>query len=108
MDGNITVKYLQKFIKATDDYPFQKDWFIKLVEEVGELSEALQRDATAEKTGSLKGSVDEELWDVIYMVIGIANCYGIDLEDVIPKKIALSYEKYPKKVQFGEEIPDQL
>ena len=106
MDGNITVKYLQKFIRATDDYPYPKDWFIKLVEEVGELSEAIQHGAVAGKTGSLKGSIDEELWDVIYMAIGIANSCGIDLEDVIPKKIALSAEKYPKKIEFGEEIPD--
>ena len=106
MDGNITVKYLQKYIKATAGYPFQKDWFLKLAEEIGELSQAMQSDATAERIGTLKGSVDEEIWDVIYMAIGIANCYGIDLEDVIPKKIELSSEKYPQKIQFGDEIPD--
>ena len=108
MDGNITIKYLQKYLKATDagDYPVRKDWFVKLSEEVGELARAIRSDATAENTGSLKGSVDEEIWDVIYYAIGLANCYGIDLEDVIPKKFALSAEKYPKKIEFGEEIPD--
>ncbi len=41
MNGNITIKYLQEYIKQKDYSPDKvKDYFLKLSEEVGELSKA--------------------------------------------------------------------
>ena len=50
--------------------------FMKLVEEVGELSEALLGE----------GSVEEELADVIARSISIANLLGLDVEEILIKK----------------------
>lgn len=50
----------------------------------------------------LKGTVDEELWDVMYYVLAIANCYEIDLEAVIKEKEAINQEKYPSLISFEE------
>ena len=37
-----TIKYLQEYIKAKDNHPeLVKDYFLKLTEEMGELSEAI-------------------------------------------------------------------
>ena len=52
--------------------------FTWLVEEVGELAEALQR-------GDLD-SISEEIADVIAWTISIANLLGIDVEDALRRK----------------------
>ena len=36
-----------------------------------------------EENGNIKGTIDEELWDVIYYALAIANCYDIDMEKQI-------------------------
>ena len=50
----------------------------------------------------IKGTIDEELWDVIYYAMAIANLYDIDLEQVIKSKAAISQSKYPSSVAFEE------
>ena len=43
MDGKTTIKYLQTFIRQKDYHPeLLKDYFLKLTEEVGELSRAMR------------------------------------------------------------------
>ena len=103
MDGKTTVKYLQNYIKQKDyDPELLKDYFLKLVEEVGELACAMRKGLKAQNPEDIKGTIDEELWDVIYYAIAIANIYDIDLEQVIKSKAHLSEEKYPSAVVFEE------
>lgn len=103
MDGRTTVKYLQNFIKEKDHHPeLLKDYFLKLVEEVGELSRAMGKGLKAAGPEEIKGTVDEELWDVIYYAIAIANIYGIDLEQVIKAKSRMNESRYPSPVRFEE------
>ena len=84
MDGKTTVKYLQNYIRQKDFHPeLLKDYFLKLAEEVWELSRAMRKNINAEKSEQLQGTIDEELWDIIYYAIAIANIYDIDLESVI-------------------------
>ena len=83
MDGQTTIKYLQTYIKEKDYHPeLLKDYFLKLTEEVGELSQAIRKDLKAQSDGNIKGTIDEELWDVIYYALAIANLYDIDIEQV--------------------------
>ena len=103
MDGKTTVKYLQNYIRQKDYHPeLLKDYFLKLSEEVGELSRAIRKGQKAPNYEEIKGTVDEELWDVIYYAIAIANLYDIDLEQVIKSKAAVSERKYPSSVVFEE------
>ena len=70
MDGRITVKYLQNYIKQKDYDPnLLEDYFFKLSEEVGELARAMRKGSKAENYENIKGTIDEELWDVIYYAI---------------------------------------
>lgn len=102
MDGKITVRYLQNYIKAKDCRPGKShQYFLKLAEEVGELARAISSGLPA-NTAQIKGSVDEEIWDVIYYALAIANLYDIDVESVIPRKEALSNQKYGNKIEFEE------
>ena len=103
MDGKTTVKYLQNYIRKKDFHPeLLKDYFLKLAEVVGELARAMRRNIKAEKSEKLQGTIDEELWDVIYYAIAIANIYDIDLEAVIKKKAEISQIKYPTSVIFED------
>ena len=97
----ISIGYLQEYIKANDHNPELKEkYFMKLAEEVGELARAMRKDSRPPCGGDIKGTIDEELWDVIYYAIAIANCYGVDLEKAIPLKEKLNNEKYGDKIKF--------
>lgn len=101
MDGQTTIKYLQTYIKEKDCHPeLLKDYFLKLTEEVGELSRAIRKDLKAQNEADIIGTIDEELWDVIYYTLAIANLYDIDIEQVIRAKTSLSERKYPSGVRF--------
>ncbi|MBO8157172.1 MAG: hypothetical protein H0Z32_11985 [Bacillaceae bacterium] len=91
----MTIKDLQKYIKEKDYKPELKNaYFQKLIEEVGELSEVLRKDKRLKQQGTIKGTIEEELYDVLYYVIGLANVYNIDLEECFILKKELNKEKY--------------
>ena len=103
MDGKTTIKYLQTYIKEKDFHPeLQKDYFLKLSEEVGELSRAMRKGLKAQNGTEISGTIDEELWDVIYYALAIANIYDIDMEQVAKLKSELNESKYPSGVKFEE------
>ena len=98
---SISIGYLQEYIKTKDFKPDLKEkYFMKLVEEVGELSSAMRKNLRPDRECDIKGTVDEELWDVIYYAIAIANCYDIELEKVIPLKEKLGNERYGHDIVF--------
>ena len=100
----ITISYLQEYIKSKDFQPELKEkYFMKLAEEVGELSRAMRKDLRPETEGAIKGTVEEELWDVIYYILAIANIYELDLEKVIPIKERINNEKYGNTIKFEGE-----
>ena len=74
------LKELQQFIKDKDYKPELKEkYFLKLVEEVGELAEVVRKDLRMQED-HIKGTIEEELYDVLYYVCALANIYDIDLE----------------------------
>ncbi|PWM47420.1 MAG: hypothetical protein DBX47_00740 [Clostridiales bacterium] len=101
----MTIEYLQNYIKSKDYSPDKKElYFMKLSEEVGELARAMRKDLRPAKEGQIKETVEEELWDVIYYALAIANTYEIDLEKVIPAKEKLNNEKYNTSITFGDML----
>lgn len=103
MDGKTTIKYLQNYIKSKDHHPeLIKDYFLKLSEEVGELARAIRKDLARADNGGIKETINEELWDVIYYTLALANCYGIDLESVIKEKESINNIKYSTGIVFEE------
>ncbi len=103
MENNeITIQYLQKYIQSKDYSPEQiPGYFLKLTEEVGELSRAIRKNLRPSDELHIKETIEEELWDVIYYALAIANCYDIDLEKVIPIKEKLNNEKYNTGIEFN-------
>ena len=103
MDGKTSVKYLQEYIKAKDYKPdLKKDYFLKLSEEVGELSKAIRKDVLFKNSNGIKETIDEEIWDVIYYALAIANCYDIDVESTIKAKEEINNKKYNTGIVFEE------
>jgi NTP pyrophosphatase (non-canonical NTP hydrolase) len=97
MKEPITLKKLQKYIKKRDFKPKKKPrYFMKLIEEVGELSQMIKKDKRLdpedERTKAIKGTLEEELADVLYYVIALANVYDINLEEAFLKKQAYKRE----------------
>ena len=70
--------------------------FMKLVEEVGEVAEVLNKRDGRKASGSedLKSELANELVDVIHYAFAIASLNGIDLIDVILEKDRKASVKY--------------
>lgn len=97
----LTIKELQKAIKKIDGLPIGDSkisdrYFMKFIEEVGELSEAIRKDKRM-NGDNIKGTIDEELYDVLYYIICLANTYEVDLERAIFFKEELNSKKYNRK-----------
>ena len=101
MDGKISIAYLQSYIQSHPCHPeLVQDYFLKLAEEAGELARAMHKGLRPASPGEIRGTIDEEIWDVIYFALAIANCYGIDMESVIPQKEAFNHARYPGSKPF--------
>ncbi|MGI6315093.1 MAG: MazG nucleotide pyrophosphohydrolase domain-containing protein [Christensenellales bacterium] len=79
---DITIREFQDYIRSKDNRTELADrYFIKLTEEVGELAEAVLRDRhlgeaeVAEK----RGTIEEEIYDVLYYLTVLANLHHVDL-----------------------------
>ncbi len=108
--GSITIRYLQSYLASKDDEDRRlarenpEHYFIKLVEEVGELARVKTRgNRHATSADDLKGSVEEELYDILYYTLMVANASGVDLEKWIPLKEEISNRRYPCGIPFDPE-----
>jgi len=102
MNGKTTIRYLQEYIKSKDYRPeLLKDYFLKLSEEVGELAKAMRKNLQRTDETLIKETIDEEIWDIIYYALAIANCYDIDIERVIQAKEDINNNKYNTGISFN-------
>ena len=87
---------LQSHIKEFDYAPEKSEhYFLKFIEEVGELSESIRKGKRGQPTlEELKGSIAEELYDVLYYVCALANIHDVDLEKTHELKEVLNKIKY--------------
>lgn len=95
---DITLRQLQKAIKKIDTLNMEDSkptdrYFMKMMEEVGELGESIRKNQRM-KDNNIKGTVEEELYDVLYYIICLANTYDIDLQNSIILKEELNAKKY--------------
>jgi NTP pyrophosphatase (non-canonical NTP hydrolase) len=95
MDGKITIKRLQQYIKMKDFNPEKKHGYIlKFMEESGELARAIHRDFPHAKDDNIKDTIEEEFCDVLYYLCAIANLYEVDIEKWIPVKERETDKRY--------------
>ena len=74
---------------------------LKLIEEFGELAENIRKVARYDGW-NIKGTIEEELFDIFYYIIAIANDYNIDLEEIFKIKDELNKKKYEREFSLDE------
>jgi len=100
----MNIRDLQATLKQRTLRPgTQEQSFFKLIEEVGQLAEALRARARyLPDTPSDQSTIDEELADVIYALFTLANLYSVDLQQAITIKEQLSQLRPVNEVQSTE------
>ena len=74
---------------------------LKLIEEFGELAENIRKNL-GYNGENIKGTIEEELFDIFYYIIAIANDYNIDLEEIFHIKDKINKEKYDRSFSLEE------
>lgn len=107
--NEITLRALQEAVAKIDHTNDAIDkYFYKLTEEVGELAKVIRKDVRLNDVLGIKNTIEEELYDVLYYVICLANMYEIDLTQCAILKEKLNSEKYGRKSMFGEVNIDYI
>jgi NTP pyrophosphatase (non-canonical NTP hydrolase) len=89
---NASLSDLQTFVgeQHSAKKKHRQKYFLKLIEEVGELSEMIKEDKRpapgSGKVKAIKNTVEEEMADVLYFLLALANTYDIDLQKTFIRK----------------------
>ena len=103
MEKDLTIRKLQECIKNIDHKNNMNDkYMLKLMEEVGELAEAVRKNKRIQDDQNIKGTIEEELQDVLYYIVCLANVNDIDLQNCIYLKEKINCEKYNRKNMFAD------
>ena len=103
MEKDLTIRKLQECIKNIDHKNNMNDkYMLKLMEEVGELAEAVRKNNRMQDVQNIKGTIEEELQDVLYYIVCLANVNDIDLQNCIYLKEKINCEKYNRKNMFAD------
>lgn len=104
MKKELSIKELQKCIKNINHKNNSNEkYMLKLMEEVGELAEVVRKNKRMEAGKTIKGTIEEELQDVLYYIICIANLNNIDLQECIYLKEEINCQKYNRKNMFEKD-----
>ena len=103
----ITIDALQSYL--ADRYcgwANEQGMFMKLVEEIGEVAEVLNKKAGRKSTDEtdLQEQLGIELADMIHYIVAIAAINEIDLNDIILKKDRVASVKYNHDMNLEEFI----
>ncbi|MEA4821569.1 MAG: MazG nucleotide pyrophosphohydrolase domain-containing protein [Erysipelotrichales bacterium] len=105
----ITIDELQEYL--FDHYKnggVDQSLFMKLVEEIGEVAEVLNKKAGRKSADQedLQTQLGNELADVIHYTIAIAALNSIDMNDVIISKDKTASIKYNHRVNLEQFVKD--
>ena len=106
MDDKTTIKQLKELVKEFceerdwDQYHNAKDLAIGIITESSELLEHFRFKSEEEVNGLFKNKIkkdeiSEELADVLFFILRLAEKYHIDLSDELKKKLEKNIQKYP-------------
>lgn len=108
----ITIEELEAYLY--DHYSsggIDQSLFMKLVEEIGEAAEVLNKKAGRKASGEgeedLQAQLGNELADVIHYAVAIAALNGIDLNDRILQKDRTASVKYHHRTNLEQFISDR-
>lgn len=102
---NISIRNYEDYLyDHYKDRGIDSSLFMKLVEEIGEVAEVLNKRDGRKASGDedLKAQLANELVDVIHYTFAIASLNGIDLNDAILEKDKKASVKYNHKVNLEQ------
>ena len=104
---HITIEELEAYL--LDHYSnggIDQSLFMKLVEEIGEVAEVLNKKAGRKSSGDedLQVQLGNELADVIHYAVAIAALNGLDLDDIIIHKDKIASVKYNHKINLEQFV----
>ena len=106
----ITIEELEAYLlNHYSNDGIDQSLFMKLVEEIGEVAEVLNKKAgrTASGDEDLQAQLGNELADVIHYAIAIAALNGLDMNKIILEKDKVASVKYHHKINLEQFILDK-
>ncbi len=105
----VTIEELEAYL--LDHYSnggIDQSLFMKLVEEIGEVAEVLNKKAGRKTSGNedLRAQLGNELADVIHYTVAIAALNGLDMNEVIIEKDKTASIKYNHKTNLEQFIAE--
>lgn len=105
----VTIEELEAYL--LDHYSnggIDQSLFMKLVEEIGEVAEVLNKKAGRKTSGNedLQAQLGNELADVIHYTVAIAALNGLDMNEVIIEKDKTASIKYNHKTNLEQFIAE--
>lgn len=103
----ITIKDYEEYLyEHYKNHGIDSSLFMKLVEEIGEVAEVLNRrdGRKANNNDNLKEELANELVDVIHYAFAIASLNNIDLNEMIIEKDKKASIKYNHKINLEQFI----
>ena len=104
---NITIDALQAYLSDRyGDRANEQGLFMKLVEEIGEVAEVLNKRAGRKSSAEsdLQEELGAELADMIHYIVAIAAINKIDLNDTILRKDTTASLKYQHEINLEDYL----
>lgn len=106
----ITIEELEAYLlNHYSNGGIDQSLFMKLVEEIGEVAEVLNKKAgrKASVDDDLQAQLGNELADVIHYAVAIAALNGLDMNEIILEKDKVASAKYHHKINLEQFILDK-
>ena len=103
----ITITELEDYLyDHYKDGGIDQSLFMKLVEEMGEVAEVLNKKAGRKATGNedLRDELGKELADVVHYAVAIAALNGIDMNEVMIEKDKTASVKYKHRTNLEQFV----
>lgn len=104
---SINIKQLQNYLKTKyDKQEYTNSLFMKLVEEVEEVAEAINK-MDGRKVDDGLSSLGDELVDILHYTLALATINDIDLERAILDKDKIASEKYQQSPNLSDYLENE-
>ena len=103
----VTIKNLEDYLRHQyGGWATEQSLFMKLVEELGEVAEILNKRAGRKAGDGLDAELGRELADMIHYTVAIAAVNGLDLNDIIIEKDRAASIKYNHDINLETFIKE--
>ena len=103
----LTIRAMERYLEQHyGSWAQEQGLFMKLVEEIGEVAEILNKRSGRKAAGNddLQAELGSELADMLHYIIAIAAINGLDMNEIILEKDRKASVKYHREVNLEQFI----